>query len=117
MTCSVWLKMAAMGAGLAALQACSEMDRNVARADDFVVPVTVGETRVLTASQVANAMIKAGFTYDEIVELGPGLRNAVSTRGGAEVRRGKYIHALFSVQNDRLYVASRTAGTFVLALT
>lgn len=91
-------------------------DFNVARIDAPVVPVTVGETAQLSAPTVAEAMLRAGFTADEILANGPALRNAISTTGGAQVRRGTSVAALFSVSEGYLYVASQTSGTFSMPL-
>lgn len=90
--------------------ACS--DSNVRRMDSPVVPIAVGETALLSATSLAKAMLRAGFSREEILEYGPAVRNSISMQGGAEVKRSNAIQALFSVHDGTLYVSSRTSGTF-----
>jgi hypothetical protein len=37
-------------------------------------------------------------------------------RGGAQVRTGRIVEAMFAIHGDQLYVTSRTRGTFVQPL-
>jgi len=96
------------------LSACT--DTNFTAVDATVVPVVVGDTAILSADTVVEAMLRAGFTQSELLEHGPALRNAISTRGGAQVRRGSTIHSVFSVDDGNLFVASKNTGTFALEL-
>jgi hypothetical protein len=54
--------------------------------------------------------MRAGFTDEQILREGPGVRTALATSGGAQVRDEQSILALFSVQNGLLYVSSRERG-------
>lgn len=95
-----------------ALAGCGT-DTSFQKANDKVSMVSVGDPGEISASSLAKAMIKAGFTYDEILELGPGIRRGLSEGGGAQASRNGEIVALFSHKGGRLYVASGTSGTFV----
>jgi hypothetical protein len=96
-----------------ALSGCSTMDRSVALATDPVVPVAVGEASAVSAFDLASAMLRAGFTKDDILKYGPEVHKALAGSGGAQVRVGKVVAAMFAVHGDGLYVTSRTRGTFV----
>jgi hypothetical protein len=106
-------------AGLAAalmLAGCSAMDHNLVRMEEQVTPITVGEAAAVPAPVLAAAMLKAGFTDDQILRKGVAVRDALATSGGAQVRTNDIVLARFSVHEGVLYVTSRTRGTFKMPL-
>ena len=94
------------------LNGCASVDPNFAMMNNTVVPVPSGEATAVSAYSLADAMLKAGFTRDEVLDYGTELRNALATSGGAQIRRGKIVEAIFAVHAQELYVTSRTRGTF-----
>ena len=98
------------------LPACASVDRNIGLAEQVVTPVAAGEATDVVAYDLAQSMLRAGFSREEILKHGPALRNALATAGGAQLRRGTLIEALFAIHSDRLYVSSRLRGTFVRRL-
>ena len=107
------LAATALAAGLAA---CSTMDRSVMLATEPVIPVSVGEQAFVPAFDLAQAMLRAGFSREEVLKLGPSIHSALATSGGAQVRQNKQVSAIFAVYEDRLYVTSLARGTFALQL-
>lgn len=101
---------------LVQLAACSAIDRSVGLAEAVVVPVTTGDATDVAAIDLAQAMLRAGFTKEEIVRHGPALHSALATSGSAQVRQNKVVAAVFAVHTDKLYVVSRTRGTFMQPL-
>jgi hypothetical protein len=93
------------------------MDRSLTLAHQTVTPVTVGEATSVEARDLADAMLRAGFSPEQILADGPAVRNALATSGGAQVRYGKVAEAIFAIHGDDLYITSRTRGTFVVPLT
>ena len=81
-----------------------------------VSAIVVGDATEVSAYDLAQAMLRAGFTRDQILKQGPAVRLALATSGGAQVRDGKVVGALFSVHENQLYVTSRSRGTFVQPL-
>jgi hypothetical protein len=110
------LAAAVLLAGALALGGCATIDRSVALTQEVVTPITVGDAAAISAHDLAEAMVRAGFTREQILRDGPAVRNALATSGGAQLRSGKLVEALFAVHGDRLYVTSRTRGTFVQPL-
>ena len=96
--------------------ACASHDPNVIRMEETVTPITVGEAGAVSALELAEAMLRAGFSREEILEHGPAIRNALATSGGAQVRRGRFVAALFSIADGKLFVSSLSRGTFVQPL-
>jgi hypothetical protein len=102
----------------AALTACAttKFDSNIALTNQAVTPIVVGDASDVPAIVLASAMMRAGFTDEQILREGPGVRTALATSGGAQVRDEQSILALFSVQNGLLYVSSRERGTFTMRI-
>lgn len=110
------LAAAALMAGALALGGCAGIDRSVALTQQSVTPITVGDAAAISAHDLTEAMLRAGFTPEQILRDGPAVRNALATFGGAQLRSAKLVEALFAVHGDRLYVTSRSRGTFVQPL-
>ena len=87
---------------------------NLKHASDPVAPVPVGEPGEISPGTLAEAMIRAGFTRQEVLDLGPGIHLSIEKTGGAQARRHGEIFALFLYKEGKLYVTSATSGTFVL---
>ncbi|HWA19453.1 MAG TPA: hypothetical protein VG757_10700 [Devosia sp.] len=109
--------LAAAAAVALTLAACGAMDHNLTRMDEQVTPITVGDAAAIPADVLAAAMLRAGFTGDQILNRGVAVRDALATSGGAQVRTGDIVLALFSVHGNELYVTSRSRGTFHLAIS
>ncbi len=83
---------------------------------ETVSAIVTGEPTDVSAPDLAEAMVRAGFSPDFILEHGPAIRNALATSGGVRIRDKGVIAALMSIQARKLYVTSRERGTFVQSL-
>lgn len=104
-----------IGAGMA-LASCESIDPNVAMTEQAVTPITAGEAADISADDLVSAMLKAGFSREQILRDGPKVRDSLATSGGAQIREGQFVSALFSIHDGKLYVTSRVRGTFVQQL-
>lgn len=102
--------------GAFALSACAQTDSNIARNERVVNPVATGQTANVPALALARAMAEAGFSRDEILEYGPGVRNALAASGGAQIAEAGQVLALASVIDNRLYMVSRETGTIAVPI-
>lgn len=100
---------------LLALGACGN-DPNIRRASEPVSPIAVGDPADVNAMALASAMIRAGFTREQILNLGPSIRRGLATNGGAQAQRDGRVAALFSHMDGRLYVTSESSGTFTVRI-
>ncbi|MCG5527336.1 MULTISPECIES: hypothetical protein [Halorhodospira] len=98
------------------LSGCATTERGVAMSREAVTPITVGQATPVGADELAEAMLRAGFDRDQILDIGPAIRNALATSGGAQVRDDSSVEALFAVHSGRLYVTSRSRGNFIQEL-
>jgi hypothetical protein len=105
-----------IGLVLFGLAGCTTMDQSVALATQPVMAIAVGDARAVSPDDLASAMVGAGFAKDDILSYGPDVEQALASSGGAQVRQNKMVDALFAVHGDKLYVTSRTRGTFVMPL-
>ena len=92
---------------------CAATDRNVARLDADVQTIAVGDPTAISAPVLAAVMVQAGFSGDEVLKYGPAVRNAIGQAGGAQINDNRLAKALLTVQDGKLYVSSREAGTFL----
>ncbi len=104
-----------IGVGMA-LASCESIDPNVAMTEQAVTPITAGEAADISADDLVSAMLKAGFSREQILRDGPKVRDSLATSGGAQIREGQFVSALFSIHDGKLYVTSRVRGTFVQQL-
>jgi uncharacterized lipoprotein YajG len=105
----------ALVAGSFLLAACSG-DPNVQRVSEPVTSLSVGDPGNVSATALARGMTRAGFSRAEILEMGPAIRRALVTTGGAQARREGQIAAVFSHMDGNLYVTSETSGTFTVSI-
>jgi hypothetical protein len=98
------------------LPGCISADPNMGMVSEAVTAIPVGESASVSAYDLAEAMLRAGFSREQVLKDGPAVRNALATSGGAQIRKGKFVDALFSVHSGRLFVTSRMRGTFVQTL-
>ncbi|PWJ21412.1 hypothetical protein [Jannaschia seohaensis] len=95
------------------LAAASCTDVNVRRNNAGVVSLSGGHTARISADDLVIVLGRSGFSPDEILEHGPGVRNALAMRGGAEVRKDGQVVAMMSVLDGALYVVSQRGGSYV----
>lgn len=115
MQTSSYIKVIALASTLLVVSACA--DTNVTRNMGGVAPIPSRETASVSADDLVVTMIQTGFSDEDILEFGPAVRNALATHGGAEVRDGGNVTAIFSVFDGNLYVVSQRGGTYVHPLS
>ena len=81
--------------------------------DFHVVPLPNKHVLALSSDDIVQIMSRAGFTQEQIVEIGPQLRSGLLNAGAVQVRVGDYVEAIFAVQGDSVYISTRLRGTFI----
>jgi hypothetical protein len=84
--------------------------------DARVVPLANQDAAALEADDVVRVMQRAGFSDQQILDLGTDLRNALASGGAAQIRVGKKVEALFATDGHYLYASSRRGGSFIYDL-
>jgi hypothetical protein len=81
-----------------------------------VISVANRDIAPLEADDVVITMRRAGFSDQEILELGPEVRNALASTGAAMIRVGDKVKAIFAVDGNFLHVSTRARGSFIYDL-
>jgi hypothetical protein len=74
----------------------------------------------LSSEDIVQVMLQAGFSDEQIVELGTDLRNELARAGSAQINVGgkaDKAEAIFAIRSNYLYVSSYLKGSFIYDLT
>jgi hypothetical protein len=74
---------------------------------------TGGQPADLKAGEVVRVMRRIGLTDDQILNLGPILRNALRMSGAAAFVRGDQTDVMLAINDEHLFVQSRSQGSFI----
>jgi hypothetical protein len=67
-----------------------------------------------SATDIVNMMLRIGFSEQQVIDLGEPLRNALTSSGAADIRRGKEVGVIFAVnQGDAIFITTRRGGTYI----
>jgi len=78
-----------------------------------IIPMSNHEIADLRADDIVLIMRRAGFSDDQILELGPDLREGLLESGAAQFKVGNKIEAIFAIHGDCVYVSTRMRGSFI----
>lgn len=81
-----------------------------------VVPVSNHEVAALSAEDIVQVMLQAGFSDEQILEFGTDLRNDLARLGAAQINVAEKIEAIFAVNGDYVSVSTRLRGSFLYDL-
>lgn len=81
-----------------------------------VVPVGSQEVAALSSDDIVRVMRRAGFSDEQILQLGTQLRNALLLSGAAQVIRANIVEAIFAIHNNNVYITARLRGNFIYDL-
>lgn len=101
---------------MVSLSGCAYQTHEALLAGSEAFSLSNQDTADLTADDVMIVMRRAGFTDEQILELGTDMRNAIARTGAAKIRLGKRVEALFAVSGNYLYVSSYRRGSFTYDL-
>jgi hypothetical protein len=81
-----------------------------------VVPLSGRYVTQLRAADVIQVLRNVGCSNEQIMDIGTDLREALATRGAAQIMVGKKAEALIQVGNNQVLISSVTRGMFVYDL-
>jgi len=81
-----------------------------------VVALNNTEVAALTADDVVRIMRRAGFSDQQVLDLGTDLRNTLASSGAAQIRVGEKVESIFAVSGRWLHASSRSRGSFIYDL-
>jgi hypothetical protein len=74
---------------------------------------TSGQAVDLKADEIIRVMRRIGLGDDQILSFGPVLRDAMRSTGAAAILRGDELEVMLVVNEDHLFVQSRSQGSFI----
>ena len=81
-----------------------------------VIPVSSQDVAALSSDDVVRVMRRAGFSDEQILELGAQLRNALLLSGAVQIKQGNIVEAIFAINDNNVYVTARLRGNFIYNL-
>jgi len=81
-----------------------------------VIPVSNREVAAMSAEDIVRVMLRAGFTDEQILQLGTDLRNEIALSGAAQINEGDKVQSILAVDSGYVYVSSRLRGSFIYDL-
>jgi hypothetical protein len=75
--------------------------------------VSSRDVAALSSDDVVRIMRRAGFSDDQILELGTQVRNAILLSGAVEIKRGKVVEAIFAVKDNNVFITAGLRGNFI----
>jgi len=81
-----------------------------------VVPVSSQDVAALSSDDVVRVMRRAGFSDEQILQLGTEVRNALLLSGAVQIKQGNIVEAIFAINNNNVYVTARLRGNFIYDL-
>ena len=106
---------AALGAGLALLTLAAALG-GCTPPQTRVISLTSRDIAPLQADDIVVTMRRGGFSDQEILDLGPDVRNTLASSGAAMIRIGDKVAAIFAVDGNFLHVSTRRRGSFIYDL-
>ena len=78
-----------------------------------IVPVSNRDIANLSVNDIIEIMRRAGFSDEQILELGPDLQKGLAESGAAHFRVGNKLEAIFAANGDYVHITTRLRGSFV----
>lgn len=78
-----------------------------------VIPVSSRNVLALSADDIVQVMRRAGFSDNQILELGTEVHDALLQSGGVYIKVNKKVEATIAVSDDDVYISTRLRGNFI----
>ena len=86
------------------------------RVEFQVIPIPNQQVAELGSDDIVRVMRRAGFSDEQIWELGAQLRDGLLRAGAVQISRNNIVEVQFAIRSDRVYVTARLRGSFVYDL-
>lgn len=115
----VLLLLAVVSSGLVGCAQISRLSSSIGRrlsgkpAGFEIIPLGNQDVVVLNADDVVQVMRRAGFSDQQVLELGTDLRSALLHAGAAQIKLRDKVEAVFAVHGDYVFITTRLRGSFI----
>jgi hypothetical protein len=78
-----------------------------------LTPLNNKSTIMLSADNIVKMMRQVGFTDEQILKLGSRMHDGLLLSGAVQLEIGNEVQAIFAVNDNYIYIATRMRGTFI----
>ncbi len=78
-----------------------------------VVPVSNRYVLALSSDDVVQVMRRAGFSDDQILELGTDVHGGILESGAVQIKVDDKVEVVFAANGDDVYIGTRLRGNFI----
>ena len=78
-----------------------------------VIPLNSRSVLDLSADDVVEIMRAAGFSDEQIIELGTEVHDALAQTGAVQIEINRKAEAIFAVKDEDIYISTRLRGLFI----
>lgn len=78
-----------------------------------ITPLNNKNTITLSADDIVRMMRQVGFSDEQIIELGGRMHDSLLHSGAAQLEIGNKVEAIFAVNANFVYIATRLRGSFI----
>lgn len=78
-----------------------------------VVPVSNRHVLALSADDVVQVMRRAGFSDNQIMQLGPDVHDGLLESGAVQIKQSNKVEVVFAANGDDVYIGTRLRGNFI----
>ncbi|MGA2914408.1 MAG: hypothetical protein ABSE89_00050 [Sedimentisphaerales bacterium] len=108
-TCILFIFVLALG-----ITGCASSTASKSSSEELrLTPLNNKSTIMLSADNVVKMMRQVGFTDEQILELGSRMHDGLLLSGAVQLEIGNKIEAIFAVNENYVYIATRIRGTFI----
>ncbi len=92
---------------------CTSSTTSYSSSELRITPLNNKNTITLSADDIVQIMRQAGFSDEQILELGGRMHDSLLHSGAAQLEIGNKVEAVFAVNNNFVYIATRLRGSFI----
>jgi hypothetical protein len=83
-----------------------------------LMPLSNRDIIALNAEDIVQIMRRAGFSDEQILQLGTEMRNSLAQYGAVQIKTpdSNKIEATFAVHNHCVYISTRSRGSFIYSV-
>jgi hypothetical protein len=108
---NIVLLLALLALGVVGCRSISSMFRS--KKGFEVIPVSNRNILDLSADDVVQVMRRAGFSDNQILELGTDVHDGMFMSGAVQIKLKDKVEAVFAANGDDVYIGTRLRGNFI----
>jgi hypothetical protein len=92
---------------------CTSSTTSQSSSELRLTPLNNKSTITLSANDIVYMMRQVGFSDEQILEFGSRMHDSLLNSGAAQLEIGNRVEAIFAVNDNYIYIATRLRGSFI----